>query len=280
MSQPKERSVVTQSRGRTWFQALAGDASIAGDGPASVLVADTMLQGEHVRYLAVVPDPQNRFPRARHGELGIDEGWGLAAAVREVLDADKAGQRRAMVAVVDVPSQAYGRREEVLGIHLALAAAVDAYITARLAGHPIVALVVGNAVSGGFLAHGAQANRVLALDDPGVVIQAMAKKEAARITKRSVSELTKLAETVLPMSFDVHACVQLGIVQKLLPGVNADAPTKQEVTYVKQELITAITEVRSGLRNLPDWSTSQEVKKHRAASLCVRERMAAEWQAL
>ena len=62
--------------------------------------------------------------------------------------------------------------------------------------------------------------------------------------------------------------------------MNADAPTKQEVTYVKQELITAITEVRSGLRNLPDWSTSQEVKKHRAASLCVRERMAGEWQAL
>ncbi len=280
MTQTPQPSAATPSRGYTWFHALVGGAPTVPDGPASVLVADTMLQQERVRILSIVPDPHNRFPRARHGELGIEEGWGLAAAVREVLEADQEGHRRAIVAVVDVPSQAYGRREEVLGIHLALAAAIDAYITARLAGHPIVALVVGHAIPGGFLAHGAQANRVLALDDSGVMIQAMAKEEAARVTRRSVDDLTKLAETVIPMSFDVHACVQLGIVQKLLPGVHADAPTEQERAFVKQELITAIAEVRSGSHDLPDWSTSPEVRTHRAATLRVRERMAAQWQVL
>ncbi|GHO50989.1 biotin-independent malonate decarboxylase subunit gamma [Ktedonospora formicarum] len=277
MTQTPQPFDTTPSRGHTWFNALVGHAPTVPGLPASLLVADTMLEQEHVRVLSVVPDPQNRFPRAQHGELGIDEGWGLASAVREVIDADQKGHRRAIIAVVDVPSQAYGRREEVLGIHLALAAAIDAYVIARLAGHPIVTLVVGKAISGGFLAHGAQANRVLALDDPKIMIQAMAKEEAARITMRSVNELTKLAETVIPMSFDVKACMQLGIVQKALTGINADAPTTQEIDQVKQELLTAITEIRSGSRDLPDWSSSQEVREHRTATLRVREQMEAQW---
>ncbi len=278
MSQTIHPPAALAGRGRTWFHALADDVPTAQGFPASVLVADTTLEQERVRYLAVVPDPQNRFPRARGGELGIDEGWGLAAAVREAIKADQAGERRALVALVDVPSQAYGRREEVLGIHLALAAAVDAYATARRAGHPLIALIVGQAISGGLLAHGAQANRILALDDPGVIVQAMARAEAAHVTRRSVDELNALAETVLPMSFEVHACVKLGIVQKLLPGVHADAPTDPEIAAIKQELITAITEVRhAGSRDLADWRASPDVSAHRAASLRVRERMVAEW---
>ncbi len=93
---------------------------------------------------AVVPDPDNPFPRARQGEVGLLEGWGLAAAVDEALEADReAPRKRALLAIVDVPSQAYGRREEALGIHQALAGAVDAYARARLAGHPLIGLLVG-----------------------------------------------------------------------------------------------------------------------------------------
>ena len=47
-------------------------------------------------------------------------------------------------------------------------------------GHPVIALVIGNAISGGFLTHGYQANRILAFDDAGVVIHAMHKEAAAR----------------------------------------------------------------------------------------------------
>ncbi len=49
--------------------------------------------------------------------------------------------KRPIVAVIDVPSQAYGRREEA-GIHQALAGAA-AYAKARLAGHPVIGLIVG-----------------------------------------------------------------------------------------------------------------------------------------
>ena len=41
--------------------------------------------------------------------------------------------------------------------------------------NPVVALVVGKAISGGFLAHGLQAHRLLALDTPGVMVHAIPK---------------------------------------------------------------------------------------------------------
>ena len=101
--------------------------------------------------------------------------------------------KRPIVAVIDVPSQAYGRREEGFGIHQALAGAAAAYANARLAGHPVIGLIVGKAMSGAFLAHGYQANRLIAFNDKGVLIHAMGKESAARITLRTVESLEKLA---------------------------------------------------------------------------------------
>jgi len=95
-----------------------------------VLVADATLQEERVRFLAIVPDPDNRFPCASQGQVGLQEGWNLAKQVRDATEADENGEKRAIIAIVDVPSQAYGRREELLGIFLAAAAATDAYVSA------------------------------------------------------------------------------------------------------------------------------------------------------
>jgi malonate decarboxylase gamma subunit len=186
-------------RGRVWFEALTGGAGVIASGLRSVCVADADLGGQPARFIAVVPDAQNRFPRARTGEVGIDEGWALALHVRHAIAADHDAARRPIIAVVDVSSQAYGRREELLGIHLACAAAADAYASARLAGHPVISLLVGKAMSGAFLAHGYQANRIIALDSPEVMVHAMGKQAAARVTRRSVAELEMmLGETFAP----------------------------------------------------------------------------------
>ena len=114
-----------RTRGRIWFEALVGkEAKFVASVP-SVLVADTVLRKERVRFLAVVPDPDNRFPCARQGQVGLEEGWNLAKQIRDLIQADSNGEKRAVIAIVDVPSQAYGRREELLGIFLAAAAAAD-----------------------------------------------------------------------------------------------------------------------------------------------------------
>ena len=264
------------SRGKTWFEALAG--AIPDGDPASVLCADGNVGDERSRFLAVVPDPEARFPRARAGELGLEEGWALARRVREAVVEDLDDDRRALVAVVDVPGQPYGYREELLGLHLALAAAVDAYATARLAGHPVVALVVGQAISGAFLAHGMQANRILALEDPGVAVQVMSKRSTARVTRRRVEELDEIAKEVPATAFDVTSFAQLGALHRLIDGVDAAAPDAEDIETVRDALAEAIFSARhDDSTDLSGRLASPEARQYRDASLRGRDRLAEEW---
>jgi malonate decarboxylase gamma subunit len=113
---------------------------------------------------------------------------------------------------VAVKSQAYGRDEEIATIFLAAAISADAYSSVRMAGHPVIALVVGHPISGGFLMHGYQANRIFAFDDRDVLIHAMHKEAAARITRRTVESLERLGR-------DPSAVVQReGLCQARLPS--------------------------------------------------------------
>ena len=267
------------SRGRIWFQALADKAQPVNTGLESVVVADASWGGERVRLLAIVPDPQNRFPRARHGELGLEEGWTLAHHVREAISADRSGTKRPIIAIVDVQSQAYGRIEALLGIHLSLAAAADAYATARMAGHPVVALIVGTALSGGLLAHGDQAHRLLALDDPQVVIQAMRKQSAARVTRRTVEQLDELGKTIIPMAYDIRQFAKLGLLHELITEINADAPSASQIAKVRERLAAAIADIRENPGDLTSRLNKPEAKVHRAASIEVRRRLAEQWNA-
>jgi malonate decarboxylase gamma subunit len=266
-------------RGRVWFEALTGGAGVIASGLRSVCVADADLGGQPARFIAVVPDAQNRFPRARGGEVGIDEGWALALHVRHAIAADYDAARRAIIAVVDVSSQAYGRREELLGIHLACAAAADAYASARLAGHPVISLLVGKAMSGAFLAHGYQANRIIALDSPEVMVHAMGKQAAARVTRRSVAELEMLGETFAPMAYDIRSFAKLGLLYKLISGIDADAPGQTDVERVRAELLRAIADTRAGTHGLASRLTSPAARASRAASIEVRRRLAEQWDA-
>ncbi len=261
------------SRGLNWLQALAGGQALAGY-PASVKVVDGSLGERAARYIAVVPDAANPFPRARNGEVGLLEGWALGQALDEVIAADRdKADKRVLVAVVDVPSQAYGRREEALGIHQALAGAVDGYARARLAGHPVVSLLVGKAMSGAFLAHGYQANRLIALRDAGVMVHAMGKAAAARITLRSVEELERLAATVPPMAYDIDSYASLGLLWDSLEVPSIDAPGEADVAQVQASLCRALDDIAGDPRDL----RGRLGAANRAASSRVRELLREQW---
>ncbi|GMB08079.1 biotin-independent malonate decarboxylase subunit beta [Thermolongibacillus altinsuensis] len=265
------------SRGRTWLYALARAAEINRKVP-SVLCADAILGGEEVRYIAVVPNRKNRFYRARHGEVGIEEGWTIAKYVREAVEADRKNKKkRAIVAIVDVPSQAYGYHEELLGLHQACAAAIDAYATARLAGHPVIALLVGNAISGAFLAHGLQANRIVALNDDHVHVHVMSKKSAARITRRTIEELEEATKKIPAMAYDVRSFATLGALHALIDGINADTPIEEDIDNVCNTLLEAIQTARSAPRDLHSRLTSDQAKKGRDASILIRKKLAEQW---
>ncbi|QXI53168.1 biotin-independent malonate decarboxylase subunit gamma [Pseudomonas alvandae] len=261
-------------RGLRWFEALSGGAEALAGLPASLKVADVQLGEQTARLLAVVADPANRFPRARNGEVGLLEGWGLAKAVDDAIEADRnAPRKRALIAIVDVPSQAYGRREEALGIHQALAGAADSYARARLAGHPVIGLLVGKAMSGAFLAHGYQANRLIALRDPGVMVHAMGKASAARVTLRSVEELEALAASVPPMAYDIDSYASLGLLWETLSVEQIEQPTAADLGRVIDCLQQAINDLAGAPRDL----TNRLGSTHRAASSTVRQLLRAQW---
>jgi len=266
----------TNTRGAIWLERLAGAGAGNGDWP-SVRVCDGQLAGQRARYIAVVPDPESRFPRARNGEVGLLEGWQLAQAVQEVVAADReAPVKRPIVAVIDVPSQAYGRREEACGIHQALAGAAGAYAEARLAGHPVIGLIVGLAMSGAFLAHGYQANRLIAFDDPKVSVHAMGKASAARVTLRSVEALEALAATVPPMAYDIRSYASLGLLWKVLRPADPDHPGEADVAMVRTALEQALADiVEDEKRDLSGRLNGE----HRHASRLVRDKLREQWEA-
>lgn len=267
-------------RGRAWFQALTGTNDPMPEDPASVLVSNAEIGNEQALFLCVVPNPESRFPCVRDGQVGLEEAYTLATRVREAIDEDRAtpkSEKRPIIAIVDVKSQAYGRREETAGIFLAAAASADAYASARMAGHPVITLVAGHAFSGGFLTHGYQANRILAFDDAGIMIHAMHKEAAARITRRSVAELDRLGHEIAPMSYDVHDFAKLGLLYKLLHIESPLNPTPAEVQSVRQELIEAIRDARLGASDLSNRRESDAAKHTRKAGNAARAAMEAQW---
>ena len=152
-----------------------------------------------------------------------------------------------------------------------IAAAADSYARARLAGHPVIALLVGKAMSGAFLAHGYQANRLIALRDPGVMVHAMGKASAARVTLRSVEELEALAASVPPMAYDIDSYASLGLLWETLTVTQIEQPTADDVARVHDCLVQAVKDIGS-----TDLS-SRLGATNRAASSHVRQLLREQW---
>jgi malonate decarboxylase gamma subunit len=268
-------------RGKAWFQELTGRDAAGKEEPASVLAADARIGDELALFLCVIPNPGSRFPCVRDGQVGLEEGYALAYRIRAVLNADKdkpKDQKRPIIAVVDVKSQAYGRREETAGLFLAAAASSDAYASARMAGHPVIAFVVGHAFSGGFLTHGYQANRILALDDAGVTIHAMHKEAAAKITRRSVEDLEQLGQQIRPMSYNVQDYAKLGLLHQLLHVESPLGPNQSEVDEAKDAITAAIADARKGSTDLAVRRESPAARQSRKAGIAARALMEQQWK--
>lgn len=275
-----EPSEVVTSRGRKWFELLTEGAQSISEIP-SVLVADTEVNGIKARVIAVVPNAENMFYRARKGEVGLLEGWAIAKYVRQAIEEDaELNDKRLIIPVVDVPSQAFGYHEELFGIYLSCSAAVDAYATARLAGHPIVAALVGNAISGAFLSHGMQANRLIALNDEGVNVHVMSKKSAAIITQRTIEELDNAAKDVPSMAYDIQSFNKLGALYTLIDGVNAEEPSVKDSELLIEAINSAYEDIKKDQTRDLSYRLKTEiaVTSGRVASIKVREKIEQQWK--
>jgi biotin-independent malonate decarboxylase gamma subunit len=108
-------------------------------------------------------------------------------------------------------------------------------------------------------------------------VHAMGKDAAARVTRRSVEALDALAETITPMSYSLSAFAKLGLLDRLIENVDADLPTDEQVSRVRDELIEAVASARQGPRDLSRRLASETAQATRAASIEVRRRLAEQW---
>lgn len=138
----------------------------------------------------------------------------------------------------------------------------------------MISLLVGKAMSGAFLAHGYQGNRLIALDDEGVMVHAMGKESAARVTLRSVEELEQLASKVAPMAYDIHNYHSLGLLAEILQVQNIVHPQAEDVQLIQQHVSAALQDIlHSQDRSL----SSRFHGENRQASQKVRALLREQW---
>lgn len=186
--------------------AIVGTAKIASR-TATVIANDTEAYNE-------------RFPVVFAGVIGIEEAYKMAQAVYATIEADRTkpvGEKRPIVLIVDTPGNAPGKIEEIIGMNKATGAYQLALAEARGAGHPIVAVVIGRAISGAFLCHGLQADHILALSkDFGTIIHVMPLSSISRITKMDIERLEELSQSNPVFASGVDFFYKLGGVNEII----------------------------------------------------------------
>jgi malonate decarboxylase gamma subunit len=145
--------------------------------------------------------------------IGVDLAYRLAGAVLDVVASDP---HRPILMLVDTQGQKLARRDELLGNGGYLAHLAKCFEVARSAGHPLLALVYGEAVSGGFLALGMTADRTFALAD--AQIRVMALPAMSRITQIPIEDLEALCRTSSIFGPGVEHYERLGAVDALWSG--------------------------------------------------------------
>jgi malonate decarboxylase beta subunit len=143
-------------------------------------------------------------------EMGVEAALALAA---EVLRVVREHPGRPILALVDSRGQRMARREELLGLNGILAHLAACVQLARIAGHRIVALVRGDAVSGGVLPLGFMADEVDALEGAHPWVMTLAAM--ARVTKIPAARLEELSRTSPLLAPGLDAYLRLGAIEEV-----------------------------------------------------------------
>jgi len=164
-----------------------------------------------------------RFPVVYAGVIGMEEGYKMAMAVYKTIEADRekpAEQKRPLVLIVDSPGNGPGKLEEIFGMNKSTGAYQLALTEARQHGHPVIAMIIGRAISGAFLCHGLQADHILTLSkDFGTMIHVMPLSSIARITKRDLETLEELSATNPVFASGADFFYRLGGVEEIIENI-------------------------------------------------------------
>ncbi|MCK6372504.1 MAG: biotin-independent malonate decarboxylase subunit gamma [Zoogloea sp.] len=148
--------------------------------------------------------------------IGHDIALGLAGRILDIVDQHPG---RPIVFLVDTKGQALSRAEELLCLNGSLAHLARCVDLARRQGHVSVALVTGEAVSGGFLSFGLMADKTYALADAQVRV--MDLKAMARVTKIAHERLVELAGSSPTFAPGAENYRRMGAIEAIWPVPSA-----------------------------------------------------------
>jgi len=148
-----------------------------------------------------------------HAAVGVDLALRQARCILDVVECHPA---RPLLLLVDTQGQKLRRRDELLGIHRAMAHLGCCVDLARRRGHPVIGLVYDQALSGGFITSGLVADACHAL--PEAEIRVMRVPAMARVTKLPEALLESLSLTNPVFAPGVANYVAMGGVRSLWDG--------------------------------------------------------------
>lgn len=213
----------------TFKEGMIDDYKLPDIGPGAV-IGSGVLKRRDVLVIANDAGAANpRFPVVYAGVIGMEEAYKMALAVYKVIELDEGkpmAQKRPIVLIVDTPGNGPGKVEEIFGMNKATGAYQLSLAEAREKGHPIVAMIIGRAISGAFLCHGLQADHILALGEGyPTMIHVMPLAGIARITKRDIESLTELSKSNPVFASGANFFYALGGLEELVASTDdmADA---------------------------------------------------------
>ena len=220
---------------------VVGDLKVEDEsfGPGAV-IGTASLNGEDVTVIANDAMAFNeKFPVVFAGVIGMEEAYKMALAVYNSIKADEdkpVDKKRPIVLIVDTPGNGPGKVEEIFGMNKATGSYQLSLAEARKKGHPIVAMVIGRAISGAFLCHGLQADQILALPKQfQTMIHVMPLTSIARITKQDLERLEELSTTNPVFASGADFFYQLGGLEEIV----------EQFDKMREKIISHIGEIRN-----------------------------------
>ena len=131
----------------------------------------------------------------------------------EILNVIEKGQKTPIVFIVDTMGQDSSRADELLCLNRTFAHLASCVDLLKRSGHPNLAIILGEAVSGGFLSYGLMANQVFAMQSSQVKV--MDLNAMSRVTKIPLDKLKSLSQTSAIFAPGVENYYAMGAVDEI-----------------------------------------------------------------
>lgn len=159
----------------------------------------------------------------------------------EILKLIQQQQKTPVVFIVDTQGQDLSRADELLCLNRTFAHLASCVDLLRRSGHANLAIIFGQAVSGGFLSYGLMANEVYALSDSQVKV--MDLNAMSRVTKIPVEKLKDLSQSSAIFAPGVENFYKMGAINAIWPDLESDW-ISQALLNQQQHLESYMTDQR------------------------------------